>query len=56
MKERKKIIIIFVCRTYDLENDNNINSLFKKEKTAEDDWKIVKVEDFNEDVVTKNCG
>ena len=55
-ERKKKIIIIFVCRTYDLENDNNINSLFKKEKTAEDDWKIVKVEDFNEDVVTKIVG
>ncbi len=55
-ERKKKIIIIFVCRTYDLENDNNINSLFRKKETAEDDWKIVKVEDFNEDVVTKIVG
>lgn len=55
-ERKKKIIIIFVCRTYDLENDNNINSLFKKKKTAEDDWEIVKVEEFNEDVVTKIVG
>ena len=55
-ERKKKIIIIFVCRTYDLENDNNINSLFKKKETAEDDWEIVKVEDFSEDVVTKIVG
>ena len=55
-ERKKKIIIIFVCRIYDLENDNNINSLFKKKETAEDDWEIVKVEDFSEDVVTKIVG
>ena len=55
-ERKKKIIIIFVCRTYDLENDNNINSLFKKEKTAEDDWKIVKVEELKDDVVKKIVG
>lgn len=55
-ERKKKIIIIFVCRTYELENDNNINSLFKKKETAEGDWEIVKVEDFNEDVVKKIVG
>ena len=55
-ERKKKIIIIFVCRTYDLENDNNINSLFKKKETSEDDWEIVKVEDFNEDAVMKIVG
>lgn len=55
-ERKKKIIIIFVCRTYDLENDNNINSLFKKKETSEDDWEIVKVEDFNENVVKKIVG
>ena len=55
-ERKKKIIIIFVCRTYDLENDNNINSLFKKKETAEDDWGIVKVADFSEDVITKIVG
>ncbi|WP_434311480.1 hypothetical protein [Hominifimenecus sp. rT4P-3] len=55
-ERKKKIIIIFVCRTYDLENDNNINSLFKKKETAEDDWEIVKVGDFNEDVVKRIVG
>lgn len=55
-ERKKKIIIIFVCRTYDLENDNNINSLFKKKETSEDDWEIVKVEDFKEDAVKKIVG
>lgn len=50
-EREKKIIIIFVCRTYDLENDNNINSLFEKREASENTWKIVKVDDFEEDVV-----
>lgn len=29
---KKKIIIAFVCRTYDLDNDNNIKLLFKNEE------------------------
>ena len=47
---------IFVCRTYDLENDNNINSLFKKQKPLENEWRIVKIGDFKEDVVKKIIG
>lgn len=33
-ERKKKIIIMFVCRTYDLENDNNIKSLFEKKKAS----------------------
>lgn len=55
-ERKKKIIIIFVCRTYDLENDNNINSLFKKQESSESDWEIVKVGDFKEDVVKEIIG
>ena len=55
-KREKKIIIIFVCRTYDLENDNNINSLFEKKENCEDNWTIVKVADFDQDVVKKIVG
>ena len=40
-ERNKKIIIVFVCRTYDLENDNNINSLFKKQDTLKNDWKTI---------------
>lgn len=50
-ERKKKIIIIFVCRTYDLENDNNINSLFRNKKFSESVWQIVKVGDLKEDVV-----
>ena len=30
----KKIIIVFVCRSYDLENDNNIKGLFRKKNNS----------------------
>lgn len=55
-ERKKKIITIFVCRTYDLENDNNINSLFKKNENSESDWEIVKVEELKDDVVKKIVG
>lgn len=55
-ERKKKIIIIFVCRTYDLENDNNIKSLFKKKESSEKVWKIIKVGDFKEDVVKDIIG
>ena len=55
-ERKKKIIIIFVCRTYDLENDNNINSLFKKRESLENVWEIVKVGDFKEDVIKDIIG
>ena len=55
-ERKKKIITIFVCRTYDLENDNNINSLFKKQESLENAWEIIKVGDFKEDVVKEIIG
>lgn len=55
-EREKKIIIVFVCRTYDLENDNNINSLFKKQESSENAWEIVKVDDFEENVVKEIIG
>lgn len=55
-ERKKKIITIFVCRTYDLENDNNINSLFKKQESSENAWEIVKVGDFKEEVVKEIIG
>lgn len=55
-ERKKKIITIFVCRTYDLENDNNINSLFKKQDSSGNAWKIIKVNDFEEDVVKEIVG
>lgn len=55
-ERKKKIITIFVCRTYDLENDNNINSLFKKQESSENAWEIIKISDFKEDVVKEIVG
>lgn len=55
-ERNKKIIIVFVCRTYDLENDNNINSLFKKQDTLKIDWKTIKVDVFEDDEVKEIIG
>lgn len=55
-ERKKKIVLVFVCRTYDLENDNNINSLFEKQDSPENDWEIVRVNDFEEDVVKEIIG
>ncbi|MFJ5771789.1 hypothetical protein [Psychrobacillus sp. NPDC093180] len=52
--ERKdKISIVFVCRTYDLENDNNIKSLFKKVDSKEEviQWNKVLVNELDEELV-----
>ncbi len=43
-KDRKfKISIVFVCRTYDFRNDNNILSLFSKKKDTDILWSEVEV-------------
>lgn len=55
-ERNKKIIIVFVCRTYDLENDNNINSLFKKQYTLKNDWKTIRVDVFEENEVKEIIG
>ena len=55
-ERNKKIITVFVCRTYDLENDNNINSLFKKQDTLKIDWKTIKVDVFEDDEVKEIIG
>ncbi|HBC30065.1 MAG TPA: hypothetical protein DC024_02300 [Clostridiales bacterium] len=51
--ERKyNISIIFVCRTYDLENDTIIKSLFKKDgKNKITSWNKVLVGDLDEELV-----
>lgn len=55
-EREKKIIMVFVCRTYDLENDNNISSLFKEEESEESDWTIINIENFDENTVKKIIG
>ena len=51
-----------MCRSYDLENDNNIKGLFRKqnnsgaEASQDDEWKVIKVDCFKEDTVKKVVG
>ncbi|WP_143709813.1 hypothetical protein [Paraclostridium bifermentans] len=54
-KRNKNISIVFVCRTYDYENDNNIRSLFntKEDKVYSIQWREVIVKNLDE-VVVKN--
>jgi len=57
--ERKyKISVVFVCRTYDLENDNNIRSLFKKNDKKEEvfQWNKVQVNELDEGIVKEIVG
>lgn len=54
-----KIIIVFICREYDLHNDNNIKALFKTEsdvRQEENKWQKVIVQSFDEDVLRKVLG
>ena len=53
LEREDKISVVFVCRTYDLENDNNIKSLFKNEDRREDliQWRKVQVHDLDEKIV-----
>jgi len=57
--ERKQnISIVFVCRTYDLENDNNIKALFKgddKERVGLS-WVKIKINEFDDDTVKSIIG
>ncbi|MFR5858470.1 MAG: hypothetical protein ACLUJC_04490 [Clostridia bacterium] len=55
----KKISIVFVCRRYDLNNDNNIKLLFETAPTEDgtrDSWKIVNIQLLNEKTVEHIVG
>lgn len=58
IERKNKISIVFVCRTYDLENDNNIKSLFKKVDSDEEviEWSRVQVNELDEDLVKSTVG
>lgn len=57
LERKHKIAVVFVCRTYDLENDNNINSLFNDYGNGTKfEWSKVKVSVFTEDIVRKVIG
>lgn len=61
LNRNKKISIVFVCRTYDYENDPNIKALFSsnsvqnKEKIGIE-WEEIVVEQLPEDVVKEIVG
>ncbi|WGI18179.1 hypothetical protein [Latilactobacillus sakei] len=46
LEREHKISLVFVCRTYDLENDNTIRHLFDKEESS--NWERLKIGDLNE--------
>lgn len=54
----KKIVIVFVCREYDLHNDNNIKSLFEREDDNKHrtEWKKIVINNFDESIVKKIVG
>lgn len=55
----KKISIVFVCRSYDLKNDNNIKALFKVDspgKDEENEWENVSIQLLNEETVKDVVG
>ncbi|WP_074033995.1 hypothetical protein [Exiguobacterium sp. AT1b] len=58
IERENKISIVFVCRTHDLENDNNIKSLFNKGDSDEDfiQWSNVQVNELDEDLVKSTVG
>lgn len=57
-ERKKKMIIVFVCREYDLHNDNNISSLFKKENdnVHQEEWQKIIVKEFDETIVKRVIG
>ena len=53
-----KISVVFVCRTYDLENDNNIRSLFNESNKKQEliKWDKVPVNELDEGIVKDIVG
>ena len=53
-----KIAVVFVCRTYDLENDNNIKSLFKTSEKKNDviQWNKIQINELNDEEVRDVIG
>ncbi|WP_430788361.1 hypothetical protein VBD025_00755 [Virgibacillus flavescens] len=51
LEREKEISILFICRTYDLENDNNIKNLFNNNKEKGDTWKKITVSELEDEKV-----
>ncbi|MEK4042095.1 hypothetical protein NSU18_00420 [Paenibacillus sp. FSL H8-0048] len=57
LERSNKISIVFVCRTYDLENDNNIKSLFlNSDNKNKIQWKKIRINELNEETVQNIIG
>ncbi|MGT2753570.1 hypothetical protein [Streptococcus ovis] len=56
LERSKKISIVFICRTYDLENDSGIKSLFEKQNDDVEFWHRIEVNEFSEDEVQNILG
>jgi len=56
LERRKPLLIIFVCRTYDLEHDNAIKSLFMESNEKKNNWKIIKINPFEDELVKNIAG
>lgn len=57
--ERKcNISIVFICRTYDLENDNNISLLFRESEARVNSfkWNKIQINDLSEEIVRPIVG
>jgi hypothetical protein len=56
LERYKKISIIFICRTYDLENDNNIKILFDNANDQEKIWNKIEVNNLTDETVKEIVG
>ncbi|MDP0506038.1 MAG: hypothetical protein Q7K47_02300 [Fusobacterium sp. JB019] len=52
-KREHKIILIFVCRTYDLEKDTGINKLFNLNDNC---WKKIEIKELKEEILKNIMG
>lgn len=58
LERENKISVVFVCRTYDLENDNNIKSLFKNDDKQRSvlKWNNVQINELYDETVRNVIG
>ncbi len=59
LERNYNISIIFVCRTYDLENDNNIRSLFNKKDKIKKEvirWNTIQINELDEEILKRIVG
>lgn len=58
MKRDKKLTLVFVCRTFDFQNDNGLKQLFSNMSpdTKKIAWKEIKMSDLNDQTVKEVVG